>query len=128
MTLELPTQKSEILSTGRRICLLQVSQNVFHGFFEMATLPFPCNGPLLCCFNLPQCFSINLLVVLYLISIFCIGDGLALAFNCFGSGKGSYNMSQNDQSQYIEYQFDPSKEKERKKKLATRPLLNHISY
>ena len=39
-------------------------------FFEMAAMPFPCIGLLLCCVNLPECFSINLLVVLSLISIF----------------------------------------------------------
>ena len=50
----------------------------------MAAMPFPCNGLLLCCVNLPYCFSINLLVVLSLISIFLIGDGLALALNSFG--------------------------------------------
>ena len=37
---------------------------------EMAALPFPCNGPMLGCGNLPLCLSINLVVVLSLISIY----------------------------------------------------------
>ena len=40
-----------------------------YGIFEMAAMPFPCNGLMLCCVNIPQCFSMNLLVVLSLISI-----------------------------------------------------------
>ena len=40
------------------------------GFFEMAAMPFPCNGLMLCCVNLPKCFSINLLVVLSLVSLY----------------------------------------------------------
>ena len=54
----------------------------FRVLFEMVTMPFPCNGLLLCCVNLPKCSSKNLLVVLSLISIFW-GDGLALALNSF---------------------------------------------
>ena len=42
-------------------------------FFEMAAMPFPSNGLLLCCVNLPSCSSINLLVVLSLILIFYWG-------------------------------------------------------
>ena len=38
--------------------------------FEMVAMPFPCNGLTLCWVNLPWCFSINLLHVLSLISIF----------------------------------------------------------
>ena len=36
---------------------------------SMAAMPFPCNGPMLCCVILPYFFKINLLVVLSLISI-----------------------------------------------------------
>ena len=50
-------------------------------FFEMAAMQFPCNGLELCCVNFPIIFSIYLLVVLSLISIFSIfiGDGPALS-------------------------------------------------
>ena len=54
----------------------------FRVLFEMVTMPFPCNGLLLCCVNLPKCSSKKLLVVQPLISIFW-GDGLALALNSF---------------------------------------------
>ena len=52
---------------------------------EMAAMPFPCDGLMLCCVSLHWCFSINLLVVLSLISIylFFIVDSLALALNSF---------------------------------------------
>ena len=48
-------------------------------------MPFPCDGLMLCCVSLHWCFSINLLVVLSLISIylFFIVDSLALALNSF---------------------------------------------
>ena len=50
--------------------------------FEMAAMPFPCNGICFVVFNLPTVllmFSIILLVVLPPITILFIGDGLALA-------------------------------------------------
>ena len=52
-------------------CLLKIKPSycVTPIFFEMAAMPFPCYGPLLCCVNLPKCFSVNLLIVLSLIKI-----------------------------------------------------------
>ena len=60
-------------------CLLKIKPSycVTPIFFEMAAMPFPCYGPLLCCVNLPRCFSVNLLVVLSLILILIFLLGMA---------------------------------------------------
>ena len=53
------------------LCLLQQIAKIF---FEIAAMPFPCIGPMLCCVNLQQQYSIN----------FFIGGDLALALNSLG--------------------------------------------
>ena len=47
--------------------LFSIQKLCKNNFFEMAAMPFPCNGTMLCCVNIPYCFSINLLVALSLI-------------------------------------------------------------
>ena len=65
-----------------------VNERLLAKFFEMAAMPFPCNGLCFVVFNIPTVllmFLIIWLVVLSLISIFFvfIADGLAFALSSF---------------------------------------------
>ena len=69
-------------------------------FFEIAAMPFPYNGPLFCCVNLPLCFSIHLLVVLSLMMCTRLDQGLIdfalMTIACFAKPQRNWNAEKNE--------------------------------